>query len=153
MTFQLSGTKNYNWTERKVPYAIFGDLPAENYKGKYLQEGNYKLMVTPYNSNNMMGEALTVNFSAGFDGGDNLRINSESLNQLESNSSGEEANKERQEEGLIVYPQPSQNFVNILYPSFLTEDAMVMIYKGNGQLIYGGQMSNIPGFNFGSYGS
>jgi hypothetical protein len=153
MTFQLSGARHRNWTERKLPYALFGDLPAGDYYGRYFKEGNYKLMVTPYNNDNVMGETLTVNFSAGFDGGVNLRINSESLNQLEANSSKEEVNRERQEEGLIVYPQPSQNFVNILYPSFLTEDAMVMIYKGNGQLIHGGQMSNIPAFNFGNYGS
>ena len=153
MTFQLSGAKNYNWTERKAPYAIFGDLPAEDYNGKYFKEGNYKLMVTPYNSDNTMGEPLTVNFSAGYDGGDNLRINSEFLNQLEANSSEVDANNGSQEEDLTVYPQPSQNVVNILYPSFLSEDAMVMIYKGNGQLIHGAQMGNTPDFNFGSYGS
>jgi len=153
MTFQLSGAKNYNWTERKAPYAIFGDSPGKDYNGKYFNEGNYKLMVTPYNSNNTMGEPLTVNFSAGYDGGDNLRISSEFLNQLEANSSEVGANNGSQEEDLTVYPQPSQNVVNILYPSFLSEDAMVMIYKGNGQLIHGAQMGNTPDFNFGSYGS
>jgi len=153
VTFQLSGAKNYNWTERKAPYAIYGDLPGEDYNGKYFEEGTYKLMVTPYNSDNTMGERLTVNFSSGYHGGDNLRINSESLNQLEINSSEGEANTESLEEDLKVYPQPSQNFVNIIYPSFLREDAIVMIYKGNGQLIHGAQMGNTANFNFGSYGS
>ena len=153
MTFQLSGAKNYNWTERKAPYAIFGDLPAEDYNGKYFKEGNYKLMVTPYNSDNVMGERLTVNFVAGFNLRDNLRVNSEALNQLESMSSEREANAESLEEDLKVYPQPAQNFVNIVYPSFIREDAMVMIYKGNGQLIHGAQMGNTANFNFGSYGS
>ncbi|WP_081652264.1 T9SS type A sorting domain-containing protein [Cyclobacterium qasimii] len=153
MTFQLSGAKNYNWTERSAPYAIFGDLPLGDYVGKYLNEGKYKLMVTPYNSDNMMGESLTVNFIAGYDGGGNLRISNEFLDQLEANTDEGGTKEGRQEEDLIVYPQPSQNLVNIRYPSSLSEDAMVMIYKGNGQLIHGGQMANTSDFNFGSYGS
>lgn len=153
MTFQLSGAKNYNWTERKVPYAIFGDLPANDYVGKYLYEGNYKLMVTPYNADNTMGETLTINFSAGYGGGDNQRIAGEFFNDMEAGSSENELNSVNDEEGLTVYPQPSQNLVNIIYPSFLNEEAMVMIYKGNGQLIHGGQLSNTPEFNFGNYGS
>ncbi|WP_339925130.1 T9SS type A sorting domain-containing protein [uncultured Cyclobacterium sp.] len=153
MTFQLSGAKNYNWTERKAPYAIFGDLPANDYVGKYFKEGAYKLKVTPYNSDNTMGESLTVNFSAGFDIGGNLRISNEYLNQLEANASEEGTNSDGQKDELTVYPQPSQNLVNIRYPSSLSEDALVMIYKGNGQLIHGGQMSNTSDFNFGSYGS
>ncbi|AEL28110.1 T9SS type A sorting domain-containing protein [Cyclobacterium marinum] len=153
MTFQLSGAKDYNWTERKAPYAIFGDLPANDYAGKYLNEGKYKLMVTPYNADNTMGESMTVNFIAGFDGGDNLRIENASLNQLEANTSEGEVNNGNMVEDLKVYPQPSQNVVNFLYPSSLSEDATVMIYKGNGQLIHGSQMGNTPSFNFGRFGS
>ncbi|WP_051160071.1 T9SS type A sorting domain-containing protein [Cyclobacterium qasimii] len=153
MSFQLSGAKNYNWTERKAPYAIFGDLPANDYVGKYFKEGNYKLMVTPYNVDNTMGESLTINFSAGFDKGDNLRINGASMNQLEANTTEVGENEGRQQESLTVYPQPAQNFVNFNYPSSLREDATVMIYKGNGQLIHGAQMGNTPDFNFGRYGS
>ncbi|MBR9777373.1 MAG: T9SS type A sorting domain-containing protein, partial [Cytophagales bacterium] len=153
MTFQLSGAKDYNWTERKAPYAIFGDLPANDYAGKYLNEGKYKLMVTPYNADNTMGESMTVNFIAGFDGGDNLRIENASLNQFEANTSEGEINNGNMVEDLKVYPQPSQNVVNFLYPSSLSEDATVMIYKGNGQLIHGSQMGNTPSFNFGRFGS
>ncbi|MDO6436167.1 Ig-like domain-containing protein [Cyclobacterium sp. 1_MG-2023] len=153
MTFQLSGAKNYNWTERKAPYAIFGDLPANDYSGKYFNEGKYKLMVSPYNADNTMGESLTVNFMAGFDGGGNLRIVNESIDQLESNSlEGETANGSLMED-LKVYPQPSQNIVNFLYPSSLSEDVTVMIYKGNGQLIHGAKLGNTPSFNFGGFGS
>ncbi len=153
MTFQLSGAKNYNWTERKAPYAIFGDLPANDYAGKYLNEGNYKLMVTPYNADNTMGESLTVNFMAGFDNGENLRIANASLDQLEASSSNGVADNGSLVEDLKVYPQPSQNVVNFLYPSSMREDARVMIYKGNGQLIHGAQLGNTPSFNFGSFGS
>ncbi|WP_040413674.1 T9SS type A sorting domain-containing protein [Cyclobacterium qasimii] len=153
MAFQLSGAKNYNWTERKAPYAIYGDLPGDDYNGKYFSEGNYKLTVTPYNSNNVIGERLTVNFVAGFDIGNNLRINGEALNQTESMSSEIEANAESLEEDLKVYPQPSQNFVNIVYPSFLREDDTVMIYKGNGLLIHGAQLGNTASFNFESFGT
>jgi hypothetical protein len=88
-----------------------------------------------------------------YDGGDNLRIKSGFLNQLEANSLEVGTNNGSQEENLTVYPQPSLNVVNIIYPSFLKEDVMVMIYKGNGQLIHGAQMGNIPDFNFGRYGS
>jgi protocatechuate 3,4-dioxygenase beta subunit len=153
MTFQLSGAKNYNWTERKAPYAIFGDLPANDYAGKYLNEGNYKLVVTPYTADNSMGESLTVNFMAGFDNGGNLRIANASLDQLEASSSNGEADNGSLVEDLIVYPQPSQNKVNFLYPSSLREDARVMIYKGNGQLIHGAQLGNTASFNFGDFGS
>ena len=153
MTFQLSGAKDYNWTERKAPYAIFGDLPANDYVGKYLKEGKYKLMVTPYNSDNTMGGALTVNFIAGYNPDINARISNEFLSQLETNTAEGGAMEGSHEEDLIVYPQPSQNLVNIRYPSSLSEKAMVMIYKGNGQLIHGGQMANTSDFNFGSYGS
>ncbi|WP_146948077.1 T9SS type A sorting domain-containing protein [Cyclobacterium qasimii] len=148
MVFQLSGAKNYNWTERKAPYAIFGDSPGLDYNGKYLNEGNYKLMVRPYNNDNSIGESLTVNFTAGFNSEDNLRINGESMKQLEVSSSEGEANNVDLVEALIVYPQPSKNFVNILYPSFLKEDAMVLIYKSNGQLLHGGQIGNTSGFEF-----
>ena len=153
MTFMLSGTKNYNWTERKAPFAIFGDSPGNDYNGKYFQAGNYKLTVRPYSSDNMIGEGLTVNFSAGYDANKSLRIGNEFLNQLEAKEAEVGAVDPLQEEDLIVYPQPSQNVVNIRYPSSLNENAMVMIYKGNGQLIHGGQMGNTSNFNFESYGS
>lgn len=153
MTFMLSGTKNYNWTERKAPFAIFGDSPGNDYNGKYFQAGNYKLTVRPYNSDNRIGEGLTVNFSAGYDANKSLRIGNEFINQLEAKEAEVGAVDPLQEEDLIVYPQPSQNVVNISYPSSLNENAMVMIYKGNGQLIHGGQMGNTSNFNFESYGS
>ncbi|WP_339925129.1 T9SS type A sorting domain-containing protein [uncultured Cyclobacterium sp.] len=153
MAFQLSGAKNYNWTERKAPYAIYGDLPGDDYNGKHFSEGKYKLMVTPYNSNNVMGERLTVNFVAGFDIGNNLRVNVEAINQLESLSSEKQVNLESLEEELKVYPQPSQNFVNIVYPSILSDDETVMIYKGNGLLIHSAQLGNTANFNFKSFGA
>jgi hypothetical protein len=110
-------------------------------------------MVTPYNSDNTMGGALTVNFIAGYNPDINARISNEFLIQLETNTAEGVAMEGSHDEDLIVYPQPSQNLVNIRYPSSLSEKAMVMIYKGNGQLIHGGQMANTSDFNFGSYGS
>ncbi|MDO6436166.1 T9SS type A sorting domain-containing protein [Cyclobacterium sp. 1_MG-2023] len=153
MAFQLSGEKNYNWTERKAPYAIFGDSPGLDYNGKYLKEGTYNLKVTPYNSNNAKGEPLTVNFSVGYSDGNNLRVSNGSLNQEEEIIVESDAQDGVEVEELMVYPQPSKNYVHIIYPSHISEDAMVMIYKGNGQLIHGSKKGNTSGFNFEHFGS
>ena len=109
-------------------------------------------MVTPYNKDNKKGKSITMNFEAGYSG-NNLRISRELSEQKEEESSFSEAEDNFQSEDLIVYPQPSRDLVNIDYPSFLNEDAMVLIYKGNGQLIQGSQLGNTPSFNFGNYGS
>ncbi|WP_162418534.1 T9SS type A sorting domain-containing protein [Cyclobacterium roseum] len=153
MTFHLTGPISHSSTERVLPYALFGDYPAGNYSGKYLPEGEYQLVVTPYGGDNMKGEMLTINFKAGFNHGDNLRLNTLNVNQRESEAAENGAGRIDQLEDLKVYPQPSQDFVNILYPSFLKENARVMIYEGNGRLIHGSQIANTPGFNFGSFGS
>lgn len=153
MTFHLTGPINYSSTEKVVPYALFGDYPAGKYSGKYFAQGDYKLVITPYGSDNKMGEKLTVNFKAGFGNGDNLRMTTLNPNQLESETTENGEGRIDRLEDLKLYPQPSQNLVNILYPSFLNENAMVMIYEGNGRLIHGSQIANTPSFNFGSYGS
>ncbi|WP_339901333.1 T9SS type A sorting domain-containing protein [uncultured Cyclobacterium sp.] len=153
MAFQLSGAKNYSWTERKAPYAIFGDAQGVDYNGKYFKEGLYNLIVTPYNSNNEKGQSFTVNFSVGYDIGENLRVISGSLNQEEGGIIESDFQNRVLTEELIVYPQPSKNYVHIIYSSNISENEMIMIYKGNGQLIHGSQKGNTSGFNFEPFGS
>jgi hypothetical protein len=154
MAFQLTGAKNYFWTERKVPYAIFGDSKGGmDYNGKYLKEGAYHLMVTPYNSNNVKGDPLHVNFSAGYGSGENLRVSNGFLSQQVGDLSESNVQKESEVAALMVYPQPSKNYVHIIYPSNISENELVMIYKGNGQLIHGSLKGKTPGFNFEPFGS
>ena len=42
--FKLEGPLNFNWTERVIPYALFGDING-SYNGKVFQEGNYSIWV------------------------------------------------------------------------------------------------------------
>ncbi|WP_339678031.1 T9SS type A sorting domain-containing protein [Cyclobacterium marinum] len=153
IAFQLSGAKNYVWTERKAPYAIFGDFQGVDYNGKYLQEGVYNLMVTPFNSNNEKAEPFTVNFSVGYGIGENLRKSYEDLSQKEGIFDEIVDQHDIEIEQLTIFPQPSKNLVHIIYPSHINEDAMVLIYKGNGQLIHGSQKGNTSSFNFEPFGS
>jgi protocatechuate 3,4-dioxygenase beta subunit len=149
MLFNLTGPIHRNFRERVLPFSLFGDLPAGDYTGKILKEGDYTLEITPFSKEDEMGQKRTINFKAGYTNGNNLRMNT-------LGSGGDEAETTENSFdrlNLKVYPQPSEGFVTIQYPSSINEKAMVMIYDGNGRLIHGGQVSNTPNFNFDSYGS
>ncbi|MDF9796525.1 hypothetical protein OKW21_001788 [Catalinimonas alkaloidigena] len=45
---QLQGPLSHLQTEKQLPYALFGDSPAGNYRGKNWAAGQYTIAITPY---------------------------------------------------------------------------------------------------------
>jgi hypothetical protein len=64
--FALRGKKKYTYTDKLMPYTLFGDDGNGNYYYGELPAGNYTLEVTPYSdtkANGVSGEPYTISFT------------------------------------------------------------------------------------------
>lgn len=148
VVMMLSGPIRTTIRERIKPYALFGDLPVNNYSGKHFRPGNYELTSTPYDRNNLAGGAKTIRFTAKY--GENLRVAFADQVLEEKESDSEDA----LESGKItIYPQPSNGLVNFKYPSGLAENTYLQIIDSHGRIIYGGDIGQTPAFDFRNFGS
>ncbi|MEL6193921.1 MAG: T9SS type A sorting domain-containing protein [Bacteroidota bacterium] len=62
VVFALSGKTTYNRTERKAPYALFGDTDGKLGIQLDLKPGYYELCVTPYKSRTESCDQVCINF-------------------------------------------------------------------------------------------
>lgn len=145
----LSGPRSFTISERHAPYALFGDLPTNDYVGRKLPVGNYTLVSSIFSNMNEPGTSLSINFSVVNQNAEfNLRIGADNT----SMEGARENNENTAPASFRVYPIPSNGLVHFEVPGNFGDLGWLYIYDGTGRLIHASRSGEINSFDFGSYG-
>lgn len=145
----LSGPRSFTISERHAPYALFGDLPTNDYVGRKLPVGNYTLVSSIFSKSNEPGTSLSINFSVVNQNAEfNLRIGADNT----SMEGAGENNESTAPASFRVYPIPSNGLVHFELPGNFGDLGWLYIYDGTGRLIHASRSGELSSFDFGSYG-
>ncbi len=128
VSLTLSGAQTANRTENVVPFALFGDFPAENYNGNVFEAGDYSITAIGYAESKLkgeIGESLSIDFQL-----------------VDTQASSKQANQ------MKVYPNPASNEATLMFktPEKL---AMIYLYDALGREVgeyYGDKVKNEGGY-------